>query len=121
MRIFILEDSDSVARGMARLLRLCGHEVNTAATLQAALEQVKKQEFGAVVADMGLSDGHTGISLLVWLEKNRPQVRRVLISGSRYPEQIQEEERSWHIFLRKPFVLENLLDALLLSKKTEEP
>jgi CheY-like chemotaxis protein len=77
-RILLVDDNEDTLRVMARLLRLSGHQVVTADTMEAALHAAS-QPFDLLITDIGLPDG-TGWDLMRTLRSRGP-VRGIAISG----------------------------------------
>ncbi len=63
LRILLVEDHPDTARVMSSLLRRLGHEVDTAASVSAAMELFSTRDYELLLSDIGLPDG-TGIDLL---------------------------------------------------------
>ncbi len=70
MRILLVEDHEDTNRSLTRLLRRRGYEVQSAASLQGALDLSAKEEFDVLISDLGLPDG-SGIDLMQRLSSNR--------------------------------------------------
>ena len=71
MRILLVEDHEDTNRSLTRLLRRRGHHVQSASTVQSALDLSKKEEFDVLISDLGLPDG-SGIDLMRMLNSGRP-------------------------------------------------
>src|SRR5207247_6928894 len=71
MRILLVEDHEDTNRSLTRLLRRRGHHVQSASTVQSALDLSKKEEFDVLISDLGLPDG-SGIDLMRTLNSGRP-------------------------------------------------
>src|SRR5439155_19518529 len=71
MRILLVEDHEDTNRSLTRLLRRRGHYVQSASTVQSALDLSKKEEFDVLISDLGLPDG-SGIDLMQTLNSGRP-------------------------------------------------
>lgn len=114
MKLLLVEDNDLVARVMVDLIEMAGHQVEHAASLGAALAHLERETFHVVIADLGLEHGELGIDLLRWVARNRPEVRRVLMTGVA-PRQIPEDP-AVQLFLPKPCSFEDLERAFSLEK-----
>ena len=71
MRILLVEDHEDTNRSLTRLLRRRGYQVQSATSLQTALELSARDEFDVLISDLGLPDG-SGIDLMQQLNSNRP-------------------------------------------------
>src|SRR5207247_2356086 len=56
MRILLVEDHEDTNRSLTNLLRRRGYYVQSAASLQSALELSAKEEFDVLISDLGLPD-----------------------------------------------------------------
>ena len=73
--ILLIDDEDTLLKGLERALVLRGHEVTTCVTGQAAVQALQKSSFDAVVIDLILPD-IDGFEILQTLptEEMRPKV-----------------------------------------------
>src|SRR5207253_8334886 len=71
MRILLVEDHEDTNRSLTRLLRRRGYQVESAASVQGAIELSSKEEFDVLISDLGLPDG-SGIDLMQKLSAERP-------------------------------------------------
>jgi hypothetical protein len=63
LRILLVEDHESTARALARLLRKMGHHVTITHTLASATAAVRSEVFDLLLSDVGLPDG-SGLDLM---------------------------------------------------------
>ncbi len=113
VNILIVEDDDSVAAALARLLRALGHGiVAAAATGQAALALLPGAAFDVVLLDIYLPDTY-GLRLIPELRRIRPAVEIVTMSALTTPE-MEADLRALGAahHLSKPFDAANLDLAL---------
>jgi two-component system CheB/CheR fusion protein len=66
IRILVVDDHRDSAESLRMLLAEQGYEVRTAASIKQALEVAESYEFGMLISDIGLPDGH-GTELLARL------------------------------------------------------
>ena len=71
MRILLVEDHEDTNKSLTNLLRRRGYYVQSATSLQSALELSAKEEFDVLISDLGLPDG-SGIELMQKLSSDRP-------------------------------------------------
>ena len=81
MKILVVEDDDLYRNIIYKVLCKDGHEVETFANGNEALEAIKNGIFDVLVTDMVLP-GTEGIELVAEIKQSRPEVRVVAISGS---------------------------------------
>src|SRR5205823_4389631 len=67
----IFEDLEDTNKSLTNLLRRRGYYVQSAMSLQSALELSAKEEFDVLISDLGLPDG-SGIELMQKLSSDRP-------------------------------------------------
>ncbi len=125
MKILVLEDDELVAHGLVRGLGYLGHQGVHRRSIRHAQEFVRgAPDVEVAVIDLGLDDGESGEDFAAWLHRERPDVRRVLISGLARPVDFVEDPPR-QIFLRKPFgqpELAALMETLQpLSAKGGQP
>ena len=110
LRILLVEDDTDVANSMSAVLRLRGHVVMVAGSLQAALAHAEVP-FDVVVSDIALPDG-TGLELMRQLRKRGP-VRGIAISGFGTTADVQRSlEAGFERHLTKPVQLSDLLEVV---------
>ena len=77
--ILVVDDDDAMRQLIALRLRLLGHEVVTAASVDEAIVLLERQTFGAVLSDVRMP-GATGLDLLAYARQRRPLLPYVLMS-----------------------------------------
>ncbi len=79
LRILVVEDHESTAQIMARLLRRAGHEVDVANSVVGAKALFERRDFDLVISDLGLPDGN-GLDLFRYMSERRP-IEGIALSG----------------------------------------
>jgi signal transduction histidine kinase/ActR/RegA family two-component response regulator len=79
LRILVVEDHESTAQIMARLLRRAGHEVEIAYSVAGAKGLFERRDFDLVISDLGLPDGN-GLDLFRYINERRP-TEGIALSG----------------------------------------
>ncbi|MBV9690645.1 MAG: hybrid sensor histidine kinase/response regulator [Ktedonobacteraceae bacterium] len=81
-RILLVDDDLSLLQALPHVIALQVHGVvvDTAASALAALEQLQKQEYDAIVSDIKMP-GMDGLELLAQVQQLRPEVPTLLITG----------------------------------------
>ena len=92
MKVLVVDDNQDTARGMARLLKLAGHEVKVAHDGWAAIEVAREFAPGAVLLDIGLP-GIDGYEVATRLRNEECCHGSLLIAASGYGED-QARDRS---------------------------
>jgi two-component system, NtrC family, response regulator HydG len=119
-RVLLVDDEPDFVSSAAELLRLHGHEVRTADTLQNARRVLESQSCNVLLLDLMLPDGN-GLELLQELAENHLEIERVvLITG--HPgikSQIQNLSGPSVSYLTKPIENRELM-GLLRELETRE-
>ena len=111
MRILLVEDHEDTNRSLTRLLRRRGYQVQSATSLQGALDLTAKEEFDVLISDLGLPDG-SGIDLMQTLSPNRP-LFGIALTGFGMEEDIRKSrDAGFKHHLVKPIDLTKL-DSLI--------
>ena len=87
LRILIVEDHESTAQIMARLLQRAGHEVEVAYSVASAKGIFDRRDFDLVISDLGLPDGN-GLDLFRYMNERQP-VEGIALSGYGMQDDIQ--------------------------------
>ena len=114
LRILVVDDNQDTARGMARLLKLAGHEVQVAFDGWAALEVARDFAPDAVLLDIGLP-GLDGYEVATRLRHEATCLDAILIAASGYGED-QARDRSrqagFNHHLTKPVDFDEIVGLL---------
>jgi CheY-like chemotaxis protein len=108
--ILVVEDEFDVQQVVAEILRDEGYEVTVCGNGREALERLRKHRPDIVVMDM-MMPLLSGLQVLEEMEKSPglKDVPVILMSEVSPP---SREPRRWRTFLKKPFRLDQLLDAV---------
>jgi len=111
MRVLLVEDHEDTNHSLTLLLRRRGYHVQSAHTVQAALEAAAQEKFDVLVSDIGLPDG-SGIDLMEKLKVNHP-IFGIALTGFGMEDDLRKShEVGFNHHLVKPVDL-NRLDALI--------
>jgi CheY-like chemotaxis protein len=106
VKILLVEDNPDTLRLLKRLLCAMGHEVNSAASVQGALEAAA-EPFDLLISDIGLPDG-SGWELMRQLNSTRP-IKGVALSGFGTEEDLRKSREAGFItHLVKPIDVSRL-------------
>jgi len=114
IRILLVDDEVSVLELIRTTLETCGYVIDTAASSQEAMEQVRHNEYGMVILDLLLPDMN-GFLLSQEIRRLRPSLgnRILFISGILFGQSTIEQLGSVGAgFLSKPFQLRALIEAV---------
>ncbi len=111
LNILIVEDHDSTATVMSKLLRHNGHEVVTASTVRQALEVLRTTPLDLLVSDLGLPDGN-GFQVMRELAKIS-DAKGIAISGYGMEEDLERSSRAgFSAHLTKPIDVQKLQETI---------
>lgn len=103
MHVLLVEDHADTRVVLERLLMRWGHSVASADGVASGLEQIKRNEFDAIVSDIALGDG-SGYQLMNEARREGVRAPAIAISAYRYPAAIEEPfVTGFDHHLSKPF------------------
>ncbi len=91
-RILLVEDHPDTLKTMARLLKTCKYEVETAATVAEAISQLQSGQFDLLISDLGLPDGRA-YDVIRYVRAHRP-MRAIALFRFRHARRHQKKPRS---------------------------
>jgi CheY-like chemotaxis protein len=111
-RVLVVEDDPLVSMTLEMLLKADGHEVAAVSRAEEAIAQIEQGQYDLVITDLSL--GQTdGLTLARKIKRLRPRQPVILCSGS--PELMSQDPAmspDIDYFLTKPFLVENLREAV---------
>jgi CheY-like chemotaxis protein len=117
-RVLVMDDEAVIRRGVSRMLHRVGFDVECVESGAEAVETYRKalragQRFDAVLLDLTVPDGLGGEHCFARLRELDPDVRAIVSSGySEDPVMADYQRHGFHGVARKPYTLEELVDAL---------
>ncbi len=87
LHILLVEDHADTRRCMELLLKARGHTVRSACDAQTAIELTESEEFGLLIADLGLPD-RSGLELLGELRQRDLTLPAIALSGFGLPKDV---------------------------------
>jgi CheY-like chemotaxis protein len=119
-KILIVDDERLIQELLVETLNAVGYETYGAYDGREALEKLKSEKFDLVITDIVMPELN-GISLLIRIQKEFPDVPVVVITGHAYENVIKEVERAGAAaLLAKPFRIskvEQVVESTLGKKK----
>ena len=110
--VFVVDDDPSVRRGVGRLVRLAGYDVETFASGEEFLNRSPTQEPSCLVLDVRMP-GLTGLDLQEAINKTGDSIPIVFITGhGDVPMSVRAMKAGAVDFLQKPFDHHDLLNAI---------
>lgn len=115
LRVLAVDDEPALCRVIARLLAVDGHTVVAARSAEEAIEELDREPFDVVVADLGLGPASemTGWDLADHVNERHPGTRFVLATG--WGPQISPADaraRGVEAVISKPYKLKELRDVV---------
>ncbi len=107
-RIFILEDEQSVNRGISFSLDKAGHQTCACYTMQEAKERLLQFKPDLVICDINLPDG-SGLDFIEWLRGHLDAYIICLTALNQEMDQVLGYEAGADDYITKPFSLSVLL------------
>ena len=110
--ILVMEDDQSVARGLEMVLTEAGYVVDLAGTGELALEAFRQKRFDLLVADLRLPDAD-GMDIVRQVRANKPQTEVIVITGYGTPSlAVDAMKIGVQDFLPKPFTEDQIKAAV---------
>ena len=111
LHVLLVDDHDESLVVLAKLLRRCSYDVQTARTYAEAIEAARRQKFDLIISDVGLPD-RSGLELMQDVNGIYP-VKGIALSG--FTE--DQDVRASHVagfakHLNKPVMFATLLEAI---------
>ena len=114
VHVLVIDDDETVLSGMAQLLQNWGCEVDTASSIEKALELAQLQTPDAFISDYRLRSQRTGAQAITELRDLLGiQVPALIITGDTAPERLREALSSGVPLLHKPVAPDQLYHALV--------
>lgn len=114
-RLLLVEDDVAVAEAEKALLEMLGHEVAWAQDAQVALQMLENTLFDAVLSDVEMPGGMSGIDLAERLRRERPDLPVTLLTG--YAEDLERISTLGLTVFSKPFDVTELHDHILANAR----
>jgi len=112
LRLLIVEDHEATKDVLARLLIRSGHHVTLTSSIHQALEAFGRDQFDAVISDLGLPDG-SGLELIREIQRQR-RVPAIALSGYGMEDDLRKtREAGFDAHLVKPVNIEQLREMLV--------
>lgn len=111
-RILIIDDDEDHAESIADILGLQGYEVDLAYSGEEGASRFRQSDFDMILLDVKLP-GMNGLETLFEFKKIRPGARVIMMTGYSVEQLLAQAVENGALgVLRKPFQVEELLDAL---------
>ena len=114
-KLLVVDDDENVLLTYRMILEQEGHHVTWATSFDDAMKRLEQRTFDAVICDLLLGNGHTGIEVLTRAKKADSDLPCFLLTG-----QLMDEAQfpKGITVLHKPVEIEDLLDRIAkISRK----
>ncbi len=112
MRIFVVDDHEDIAEGLADVLRLHGHDVEIAHNGQQAIRVFQEQEFDLAFMDV-MMPGMNGVESFLEIRKLKPGAKVIMMTGYSVEQLLaQAIDNGAYGVLQKPVAMEEVLKVL---------
>ncbi len=120
-KILIVDDERQMVRTLSDIVRMHGWEPSGAFSGEAAVEEVRKENYHAVLMDVKMA-GINGVMAFREMKRIRPNIRVVLMTAYTAADIIAEAEREGALkVLAKPVQLAGLIEMLDATTKQMPP
>ncbi len=109
LRVLVIDDEESLRRGMRVLLEQTGSTVEVAAGTHEALEIVRAQRIDLVIADFRLRGDDNGLKAIRVMRCVQPDLPALLMTGETAPERLRESQEAGIPVVHKPVMPQALL------------
>src|ERR1700744_5174873 len=111
-RVLVIDDDRDHAESIADILSMRGHQVEAAFSGEQGVDIFKKQDFDIVFIDVKLPSMN-GVETFFEFKKIRPDARVMMMTGFSLEQLIAQAIENGALgVLRKPFAIQDLLQAL---------
>jgi signal transduction histidine kinase len=111
-RVLMVEDHLPTAKVLEKLLATRHYTVFVATSMGDALKIAEREQFDALISDIGLNDGD-GCDLMVELRRSRPELPGIALTGYGMDEDVARSRAAgFHAHLTKPINVRDLERAL---------
>lgn len=112
LKILLVEDHESTAEMLVRVLGRMGHAIESVSTVAAAVGRMRAERFDLLVTDLGLPDG-TGYDVLRLATEVQSGLRAIALSGFGQPDDLERSKQAGFLaHLTKPIELARLRAAI---------
>jgi len=110
--VLVVDDDRDLADSLAQLLRLEGYAVETAYSVDTAIEVIKRHAVAVALVDIRLGQSN-GVQLIRDLQEYRPEVVAIMMTAyASVDTAVRAIQEGAYDYLCKPFFIEDLLATL---------
>lgn len=110
-RVLVVDDDVAVASMLSRALSRHGFVIDTARTVEEALEKAESAAYDAALLDL-VMPGRDGADLGAVLAARRPGITIVFLTGYQNSPLIEAARKAGRVVFSKPAVVQELADYL---------
>ncbi len=116
LNICVVDDDRDVAEGLAEILELAGHRVQTAFSGQDAFRILEQTDFDIAFLNANLPD-QTRLESFMQLRKVKPEMQAVMMTGYTIEQLLRQAVQDGSVsVLQRPVAMDEVLRALEAAK-----
>ena len=119
--VHLVDDDDTVRRGMETLLQSLGHQVTVSDSSASTVDFLAHRTPSAVLVDLHLGNDDSGLHIVDALSRTHPRVPVALITGESLTDPHLSERYPDLLVLQKPIPTRELLDLLAYMAELSPP
>jgi len=117
-RVLIVDDEPLICRSLSEIIRRVGYETHTANDGYQALEEIKRDQFSAIVTDVKMP-GMDGLELLKRTKELLPNIAVIVITGyATVDSAVNAMKIGAYDYISKPFThskIKSILDSAIIQ------
>ena len=111
-RVLVIDDEDGIRDGLRTLLQAEGVAVETAATIEDAVDRIAKSRFDVIFLDLNLP-GTNGLEIMPTLRRSTPAADVVVLTGyGTVANTVEAMRRGAFDVIEKPFTQDRILSVI---------
>ncbi len=111
-QILIVDDQPEILSILRRMLEGSGYEVTLVANGQEAIRELREKEYSLVISDI-LMPALDGLELIIYLRKEKPDVKIIAMSGTANQLYLQSARKlGASEILEKPFTMDKVISTV---------
>jgi ActR/RegA family two-component response regulator len=113
VRVLFVDDEDAIRVTLPAILQLHGFEVTAVATVADALDEINRNRFHVLLADLNIGQPGDGFTVVSAMRRTQPEAATIIITG--YPAfetALQAIRSQVDDYIVKPAKVENLLEVI---------
>jgi DNA-binding NtrC family response regulator len=111
-KILVVDDEKQIRIDLSEMLIEAGYDVSHVGSGTEALEKIKKEDYGVVLADIKMP-GMSGMELLLEIKRLKPQIRVIMITAfASTKSAVEAMKKGADDYISKPFRIDEVEAAV---------